>query len=302
MPTINPKQVVAFRAVMLTGSITRAASMIHLTQPAVSRLIKEFERTVALKLFERTGSGIVPTREANLMFVEVERLFTSLDRILELAIELRQEPSQSIRIAAFPAIGNGFLPRMVSKLRAHAPKFIPTLESMTSGDVIDFTANDGCDLGLAGTIPEHPSITVAAIETIPFVVVLPRNHPLTSKTFLEPKDFSGRDFIPVSQTIMNLRLGTMFSEHGVTPNIVAKTRHSTVGCAMAAAGLGLCIADPFAAEEARLTGAEVRPLIPSIPFEFAYVLPAKSRPFAIVTEMIRILQNEIAHLRERQSI
>ncbi|MBY5324278.1 LysR family transcriptional regulator [Rhizobium leguminosarum] len=297
MPTINPKQVAAFRAVMLTGGITRAASMIHLTQPAVSRLIKEFEATVGLKLFERTGSGIVPTREANVMFAEVERLFTGLDRIMQLAIELRQEPFQSISIAAFPGMGNGFLPRMVRKLRGNAPDLIPSIFSLGSTEVIDFVADEKCDLGLAATIPEHPLISVVGIETIPFVVALPQNHPLLAKPFLEPKDFADQAFILISQSVMNLRLGSMFAAHEVTPNIVARTMQSTTGCAMVGAGLGITITDPFAAEDAKAHGVVVRPLRPSIPFEFAYVLPSKKEPFSIVTQTMKVIQGEVARLR-----
>lgn len=298
MATISPKQVAAFRAVMLTGGITRAASMIHLTQPAVSRLIKEFEATVGLKLFERTGSGIVPTREANVMFAEVERLFTGLDRIMALAIELRQEPLRAISIAAFPGLGNGFLPRKIHTLFGKTPDLIPTIFSVASNEVIDYVAEEKCDLGLAATMPEHPLITIAAIETIPFVVALPQNHPLLKKPYLEPKDFSGQNYISISQTVMNLRLGSMFASHDVTPNIVARTMQSTTGCAMVGAGLGITITDPFAAEDAKVYGVEVRPLRPVLAFEFAYVLHAKKEPFSVVTQTIGALQTEIARLRE----
>ncbi|SEG76804.1 LysR substrate-binding domain-containing protein [Bosea lathyri] len=300
MPTISPRQVSAFRAVMLTGGITRAASMIHLTQPAVSRLIKEFELTTGLKLFERTGSGITPTREANVIFAEVERLFTGLDRIMELAIELRQEPVQSIRIAAFPGIANGFLPRMVAKLIARAPGCTPSINSVHSEEVVEWVASDKCDLGLAGTIPEHPLVSVVALESIPFVVALPRNHPLAAKHFLEPRDFARQAYISISQTVMNLRLSAMFAAHEVSPHIVAQSAQATVGCAMVSAGLGMAIVDPFAAEDAKAHGVEIRPLRPSIPFEFAYVLPANRVQFSIVAETMKLLQEEVATLRSSQ--
>lgn len=297
MRTLSPRQVAAFRAVMLTGGITRAASMLHLTQPAVSRLIKEFEYTLGLRLFERSGSGIVPTREASIMFAEVERLFTGLDRIMQLAIELRQEPAQSIRIAAFPAIANGFLPRFVAKLRTTAPDCRPTIFSLASSSVIDYVVNEKCDLGIVTIVPEHPLVSVVQLETIPCVVVLPSGHPLTSRAVLEPKDFADEAFVSVSPTIMHLRVDAMFAAHQVVPRIVAQTPQCTVACAMVSAGLGLSIVDPFSAEDARATGVVVKPLRPSLPYEFAYVLPAKRDPFAMVTETIKALQEEFARMR-----
>lgn len=297
MPTISPRQVAAFRAVMLTGGITRAASMLHLTQPAVSRLIKEFEATLGLRLFERAGSGIVPTREASVMFSEVERLFTGLDRLMQLAIELRQEPAQSIRIAAFPAFANGFLPRFMSKLRTGVPECRPSIYSLASTSVIDYVVSEKCDFGVAVTVPEHPLVSVVELETIPQVVVLPRGHPLTSRPFLEPKDFAGEAFISNSPTVAHLRVDAMFATHQVAPKVVAQTPQTTVACAMVSAGMGLSIVDPFTAEDAKATGVAVKPLRPSIPYEFAYVLPAKREPFAIVTKTIKALQEEVARLR-----
>ena len=300
MATISPKQVAAFRAVMLTGGITRAASMLHLTQPAVSRLIKEFEATLGLRLFERAGSGIVPTREASVMFSEVERLFTGLDRLMQVAIELRQEPTLSIRIAAFPAFANGFLARFMARLRAQAPDCKPSVFSLPSNSVIDYVVNEKCDFGVAVAVPEHPLVAVVALETIPHVAVLPPGHPLGSRSFLEPKDFVDQAFISVSPTMMHLRVDAMFAQHGVTPRAVAQTPQSTVACAMVSAGLGISIVDAFTAEDAKACGLLVKPLRPSVLYEFAYVLPAKKEPFGIVTNTMKALQEEVERLRQAQ--
>ncbi len=297
MPTLSPTQLTAFRAVMLTGGITRAATMVHLTQPAVSRLIKELEGTLGLRLFERAGTGIVPTREASILFSEVERLFTGLDRIMQLAIELRQEPSQSIRIAAFPAIANGFIPSFVAGLHSRVPDYRPSIYSLPSTAVIDYLVNDKCDLGLVTTVPEHPLVSVVHLEAVPCVVVLPTNHPLAGRAYLEPKDFEGEAMVSLSPTITHLRIDAMFAGHSVSPKIVAQTPQSTVACAMVHAGLGIAILDPFSAEDAKATGIVVKPLRPSIPYEFAYVLPAKRDPFSFVTETIKALRDDVARLR-----
>lgn len=297
MPKITPKQVVAFRAVMLTGGITRASSMLHLTQPAVSRLIKEFEATLGLRLFERAGSGIAPTREATVMFSEVERLFTGLDHLMQLAIELRQETTQAIRIAAFPAFGNGFLPRFMSKLHAQTPDWRPSIYSLPSASVIEYVVNEKCDFGIAVAVPEHPLVSVVGLEEMPHVAVLPHDHSLRSRPFLEPKDFVDEDFIAVSPTVMHLRIDAMFGEHEVAPRTVAQTPQSTVACAMVGAGLGIAIVDPFTAEDAKASGVVVKPLRPSVQYEFAYVLPAKREPFATVTKTMKALQDEVVRYR-----
>ena len=65
MPRLNQRQVEAFRAVMVTGGITSAAQLMNVTQPAVSRLIRDLQVAVGLRLFERVGTRLLPTSEAS---------------------------------------------------------------------------------------------------------------------------------------------------------------------------------------------------------------------------------------------
>ena len=78
---ISSRQIEAFRAVMLTGSITSASEALFVTQPAVSRLIRSLEESTGLTLFERRGNHVVPTAEATALLEEVERSFVGLARI-----------------------------------------------------------------------------------------------------------------------------------------------------------------------------------------------------------------------------
>ncbi|HRK19420.1 MAG TPA: LysR family transcriptional regulator, partial [Hyphomicrobiaceae bacterium] len=61
MASLNPRQIEAFRMVMLRGSITAAAQMLNVSQPAVSRLIRDLEVRSGLALFERHGNHLLPT-------------------------------------------------------------------------------------------------------------------------------------------------------------------------------------------------------------------------------------------------
>ena len=71
----------AFRSTMLTGSVSAAAGSMNLSQPAVSRLLKDLEQTVGFRLFDRIQGRLRPTPEALLLFEEVQRSFIGLDRI-----------------------------------------------------------------------------------------------------------------------------------------------------------------------------------------------------------------------------
>ncbi|CAJ3076526.1 LysR family transcriptional regulator [Burkholderia pseudomallei] len=61
---LNLRQIEVFRAIMLTGSISGAAKLLHVSQPAVSRLISYAEQRLGLALFERIKGRLYPTPEA----------------------------------------------------------------------------------------------------------------------------------------------------------------------------------------------------------------------------------------------
>ncbi|MGY8669090.1 LysR family transcriptional regulator, partial [Bradyrhizobium sp. UFLA05-109] len=87
---LKPRQVEAFRTVMMTGGITAAADAMNVTQPAVSRLIRDLEEIVEITLFERVASRLVPTAEGTRLFREVERLYLGLDQIAQAAEDIRR--------------------------------------------------------------------------------------------------------------------------------------------------------------------------------------------------------------------
>src|SRR5882757_9704182 len=100
MARINSRQVEAFRAMMLTGSVTEAAKLMAVTQPAVSRLLRAFQALIKMELFERRGSGLVPTASATALYMEVERSFIGLERITAAAEEIRSRRTGLVRVAA----------------------------------------------------------------------------------------------------------------------------------------------------------------------------------------------------------
>src|ERR1700756_2383858 len=105
---INSRHVEAFRAMMLTGSVTDAAKLMAVTQPAVSRLLRDLQALLKMELFERRGSGLVPTAAPTPLYVGVEPSFAGPARTAAAAEEIRGRRIGTLRIAALPALANGY--------------------------------------------------------------------------------------------------------------------------------------------------------------------------------------------------
>src|ERR1700733_13613780 len=104
-------------AVVLTGSVTGGAARLHVTQPAVSNLLREAEERLDFPLFERHAGRLVPTRRAELIFAEIERSFTGLDSINEFCARLCRGERRKIIVASTPAFASAVLPQAVKTYR-----------------------------------------------------------------------------------------------------------------------------------------------------------------------------------------
>lgn len=283
----NSRQVEAFRALMLTGSTVRAAQAMHITQPAVSRLVRELQEALGLVLFERRGTRLVPTREALALYAEVERSYVGLDRIAAAARELREGRSGALRVAAMPALANGAVPRFASTFLAERPHVDLALFGLVSMSVLDWVVSDQCDLGFAAAPIDHPLARSIRMPAVNYVAVVPVGHELAGKRVLRPRDLAREENVVLGPTTPSrFRIDDVFSKVGVTRRVRVETPLSEIACALVAAGTGVAIVDPFTASEYSAHGGVVAIRFePAIEFQVAALhhagrsLPIAAREF-----------------------
>jgi DNA-binding transcriptional LysR family regulator len=287
MSVINPRQIEAFRALMLAGSVSAGARLMNVTQPAVSRLIRDLQQALGLRLFERRGARLLPTSEALSLYGEVERSFVGLHRIAQAASELRTRRAGILSIAAMPALANGFLPRFVGSFLADRPKLDLAILGLVSHLVLDRVVSAQCDLGFAAAPIEHPAVVLERMPGVALVAVLPEDHRLAKKARLGPRDFAGEAFISLGHsTVTRFRIDALFADHDVERVMRVETPLSEIACALAAGGVGVTICDPFTAAEYASHGVVVRRFEPRLEFEFAALYSAQHGLSAMAREFL----------------
>src|SRR5262245_41523562 len=107
--TMNLRQMEVFHAIMVTGSVTDAARLLNVTQPAVSAVLKHCEDRLGLRLFVRAGGRLRPTDEAKALFPDVAAVFGRLDAVGRLTQDLVGGRLGTLSIAAAFPIANGYL-------------------------------------------------------------------------------------------------------------------------------------------------------------------------------------------------
>lgn len=294
---LQSRQVEAFRAVMLTGAMTAAADMLHITQPAVSRLVRDLELALKLKLFYRSGNSISPTAEALDLFAEVERSFVGLDRLRERAEALRSGRTGSLMLAAVPAMATSFLPRFLAGFCRARPGLKVLIDSIPSDLVLERVESGQFDIGITAMASERSSLKVIRIHA-GAVVAMPAGHRLAARPAVRAEDLEDENLIMPSTRVYG-RHAMELALQGIRRHQAIETPLSHIGCVMVAEGMGLAIVDPFSASDFVERGVVLRPFDSS--FSITYnLVHAGSRPLsAVAQEFTAALLDHIRHFLER---
>ncbi|MBY0337015.1 MAG: LysR family transcriptional regulator, partial [Acetobacteraceae bacterium] len=169
-----------FAAVMKTGSATRAAAALGVSQPAVSRALRRLEDTTKLRLFERSGRAIAPTPEAAALYREVLAARAGLDRVRQAAARLREVGTGSVRVASSAALGLHLMPRAIRRFLARRPGVTVSLEVASSAAVRDGVAGGGFDLGVCADEVDRAGVVATSLLRSAGVIVAPPGHALAT--------------------------------------------------------------------------------------------------------------------------
>jgi DNA-binding transcriptional LysR family regulator len=264
------RQIEAFQAVMASGSLTGAARMLNLTQPAISRLIQSMEAVLALELFERSGNRVAPTPEAGLLYEEVERCFIGLDRIEQAAFDIGRSRVGAVRVASMTGPSLAFLPAAIARFKRDFDKVAVAVTTTDSKTVRDLVAMRHCHIGLAYAEPGHPGLEVEAVDGIDMVCAMAQSHRLAKKQTVSLADLDGEALIAMgSGSEIWHRFAARMQEAGAALNIAAEVSVSYAACELARRGLGIAVVEPFSA--ACFGGLALRPLRPALPFNLSMV-------------------------------
>lgn len=292
---LHPRQLEAFRSVMMRGSVTAAARDLRITQPAVSRLLRDFEARTGLRLFERHGNHLVPTPEASLLLGEVDRHFMGLDAISAFAAELKLGRRGSLRVVALPAMAMGFLPRFMADFVADRRLEGIFVHGMPSHLVIEAVAAGQAEIGFAATPMERPGLTIESLMT-QAVLAVPERHKLACRSSASLEDLEGESFISLAEPLI-FAAGIESVLAAVTRRVAAVTPLSGIACSLVAAGMGIALVDPFAASDFEGRGVVAIAFKPAIDIRVATVTSAHRRLSGIAQEFRDSFRAHVATFR-----
>ncbi len=248
MAKLNHRQLEAFHAVMVAGTVTKAADLLCVSQPAASRLISDFEYAVDLKLFQRVKGRLVATPEAIQLYEEVEKSFVSIEKISKVAEDLKGFRLGALKIAAMPAMALTFLPPVISGFKGTRSGIEITLQVRSSQKVNEWIAGQHFDVGFSEMETTHPAIEVEPLVSAPLLCVLPIGHRLKDKEVIVPEDLRNEVFASLgAEQRLRHNVDEIFDKAKVSRQLAYDTQLSFAACSFVATGNAVALADPITA-------------------------------------------------------
>ncbi len=280
------RQLEAFRAVIITGGVTPAASMLNISQPAVSRLIASLEKALEIPLFDRRQGRLHATAEAEFLYGEVDRAIANLEHVSQLAADIRNQKAGHLRIACLPGFATSLLPRSVSEFLKSRPDVTMSIQTRSSARVREWIAAQQYDIGIADEFEGHSAVTHESVN-IRTVCALSSRHPLATQKVIRVQDL---DNVPMVMQDRENRfyhaLKTAFDSAGVILNHRVEVRQFATACIMAEQEVGVAIVSSIDAAEYVGKGLVTRAFEPQLPFRLDILYPKYHPRSLLVQEFI----------------
>jgi len=248
---LNLRQIEVFRAVMTAGSISGAAKLLYVSQPAVSRLLSHTEQRLGFGLFERVKGRLYPTPEARQLFKEVEAVYDGVRRVEELANELAEKRSGILHLVSSPSIGHMLIPMAITAFHQTHPEVKVTFQPLTVVPLTQMLLEHRADLGAVILPSQHPNLSSEPIGQGDLVVIFPYSHPLASRSMLTIEDLLPYSLVSYrSETPFGTLVEQMFQEAGYARRVAIEVSSPHNACSLVKAGGGIAIVDEFSAHSA----------------------------------------------------
>ncbi|MCA0206275.1 MAG: LysR family transcriptional regulator [Proteobacteria bacterium] len=287
---MNFRQLEAFRSVMISGSTVRAAELLQVTQPAVSRTIAELEASLGFALFDRVRGRLVPTPEGQLFFREVTESYKGLDRLRSAAASIREYGSGLLRVASLSVLGPTLVARAIQHFRMDHPKIRILLQVTSSAQVRNLVADGQIDVGLAADEIDQSGVDTQSFLSVAGVIAMAPDHPLARKEVVTPADLVAWPLIGLSpEDRARHRLDAALREAGHRADYILETPSSATICALALSGDAVGFVNPISAEGYSERGLVLRPFAPKVTFRSLLVFRPDTQRAGLVRDFTAIL-------------
>jgi DNA-binding transcriptional LysR family regulator len=278
-PLVNTDRLQCFIEAAQLRSFSRAAERLHISQPAVSRHIRELEEALGTPLFHRAGRAVALT-EAGHSFLVMARRVTDAAAALEMeSQELAEDVAGLLKLGG-STVWEYILPVPMGQFRSEFPRAQLQLTVANTGQIIDLMLERQIHLGFVGEAPKEKDLTVTPVAVDELIIVAPAGHALARGVPVQPKELGSHPFLQREADSATARFARRYlAEMGVNPRTALELGSHEALKAGVRAGLGLGMLSRFSVTHELASGALAEVRLDAPPCQRPlYVLQDPARP------------------------
>jgi DNA-binding transcriptional LysR family regulator len=241
---MNARHLEVFRAIMRNRSLTAAAEALHVSQPAISKVLRHFESLIGYRLFERLHGRLVPTAEAHLLYRDADRIFREIEVLQALSDRIRDKQLGLLRVGASAPATFALMPSAIERFRDRHPGIRIELQTLPAEAIAERLMIGDIDLGITMAELAEPQVRHESLGSAAIVVVAPAGSPLTAQDAVTPAALAGQTLISYgSRTPVGSRLDRAFAAAGVAREPQIEISLSIAALPLVQRGLGVALVD-----------------------------------------------------------
>src|SRR3954449_6785556 len=239
---LSLRQIRAFVSVAHLKSFTRPASVLHLSQPALTVQIRRLEEALAVRLLDRNTRTVELTRVGRELAPVFQRLLRELDTVVIDTRDLAAKRYGVIRIAALPSVAAGSLPDAIAAFREANPRVTFVLKDVITKRVLSLVRSEEVDLGVMGGDFVEPDLEVLHTAQDRMHVVFPAEHPIGTVSEITLDVLANHPLILMDpDTSVRAIVDGAFIAAGRLPIPACEATYMMTAIGMVRAGLGITI-------------------------------------------------------------
>ena len=275
---LNVRHLAVFRAVVRTGSVTTAARMLHVSQPAVTKTLRLLEERIGLPLFVKIKGRLVCTPEADTLMPEVERLFGNVEAVAHLADEIREGYAGSITIATVATLSASLVPTSMTRFHAEYPNVRFDVKALATRHVLEYVNSGQVDIGVLDLLIGGGDVETHELCRAEVACIMREDHALAKRRWLGPADLANETLVCFADdTMTGWRVRDAFRASGIPCHVTFSVNHTMTAYALARSGRAIAIVDPFPMVSGAYAGLTMRSFRPSIEIKPTAVF-SRTRP------------------------
>ncbi len=239
-PTL--RQLEAFVQVYRLGSLTRAAQALHLTQSAMSVLVRQLEEGLGLSLFDRSSRRLQPTRAAHHMLPRVERILADTAALSGEARDLAELRRGDVHVGVATAVAATLLPVVIQRFRARYPGIRLHIHDAGPERLLAPVLAGEVAFSIGTPLARHPDLRFDTLLRDPLVLVCSATHVLASTHSVTWQTLAHHDIITVAAgNGIRTVIDQAFEAAGLPLSPAWEVSYLATALALTRAGLGVSV-------------------------------------------------------------